>query len=95
MPLIALTNDKLFLEISPEMGGSITKFQNLKSKKIFFDHFQIKKKSSKKIVILLAILQQCRILEQFKRNHFYIKINLFHCQKPIHLNLIQFMARAG
>ena len=95
MPLIAITNDKLFLEISPEMGASITKFQNLKSKKNIFRPFSNKKKSSKKIVTLRAILQQCHILGQFKRNHFYIKINLFHCQKPIHLNLIQFMARAG
>ena len=42
MPLIALTNDKLFLEISPEMGASITKFKNLKSGKDIFDHFLIK-----------------------------------------------------
>ena len=48
MPLIALTNDKLFLEISPEMGGSITKFQNLKSKKNIFRPLSNKKKIIKK-----------------------------------------------
>ena len=62
MPLIALTNDKLFLEISPEMGASITRFQNLKSKKNIFRPLSNKKNSLKKIVTLRAILQQFRIL---------------------------------
>ena len=30
MSLITLSNDKLFLEIAPKMGASITKFRNVK-----------------------------------------------------------------
>ena len=48
MSLISLGNDKLFLEISPEMGASITKFKNLKSGKDIFRPFSNRKKLIKK-----------------------------------------------
>ena len=45
MSLISLSNDKLLLEISPEMGASITKFKNLKSGKDIFRPFPNKKEN--------------------------------------------------
>ena len=48
MPFISLANDKLFLEISPEMGASITKFKNVKSGKDIFRPFPNRKKIIKK-----------------------------------------------
>ena len=48
MSLISLSNDKLLLEISPEMGASITKFKNLKSGKDIFRPFPNKKKIIRK-----------------------------------------------
>jgi len=48
MSLITLSNDKLFLEIAPKMGASITKFRNVKSGKDIFRPFSNKKKIIKK-----------------------------------------------
>ena len=48
MSLISLGNDKLSLEISPEMGASITKFKNVKSGKDIFRPFPSWKKIIKK-----------------------------------------------
>ena len=45
MSLITLNNDKLFLEISPQMGASITKFKSLKSGRDIFRPFPNKKKN--------------------------------------------------
>ena len=44
MSLITLSNDKLFLEIAPKMGASITKFRNVKSGEDIFRPFSNKKK---------------------------------------------------
>lgn len=48
MSLISLDNDKLFLEISPEMGASITKFKNVNSGNDIFRPFSNTKKLIKK-----------------------------------------------
>ena len=48
MPLISLDNDKLFLQISPEMGASITKFKNVTSGEDIFRPLSNKKKIIKK-----------------------------------------------
>ena len=48
MPLISLDNDKLFLEISPEMGASITKFKNVNSGENIFRPLAKNKKLIKK-----------------------------------------------
>ena len=48
MSLITLNNDNLFLELSPEMGASITKFRDIKSSKDIFRPFSSSKKLNKK-----------------------------------------------
>ena len=48
MPLISLDNDHFFLEISPEMGASITKFKNIISGENIFRPLSNKKKLIKK-----------------------------------------------
>ncbi len=48
MSLISLGNDKLYLEISPDMGGSITKFINAKSGNNIFRPLSKRKKLIKK-----------------------------------------------
>jgi len=48
MSLITLNNNKLFLELSPEMGASITKFRDIKSGKDIFRPFSFNKKLIKK-----------------------------------------------
>ena len=44
MPLLSLQNKNLFLEISPEMGASITKFCDRKKNKDIFRPFPKTKK---------------------------------------------------
>ena len=56
MPLISLDNDKLFLEISPEMGASITKFKNVTSGEDIFRPLSNKKKLIMHIVVLFGLI---------------------------------------
>ena len=48
MPILSLQNKNLFLEISPEMGASVTKFYDRKKNKDIFRPFPKTKKISKK-----------------------------------------------
>tara|TARA_B110000014_G_C20118990_1_gene592099 strand:+ start:1183 stop:2052 length:870 start_codon:yes stop_codon:yes gene_type:complete len=48
MSLITLNNNELFLELSPDMGASITKFRDIKSGKDIFRPFSFSKKLIKK-----------------------------------------------
>ena len=63
MPTLSLQNKNLFLEISPEMGASVTKFYDRKKNKDIFRPFQKQKKFQKKTVIFQDILQLFHILE--------------------------------
>ena len=95
MPLIALTNDKLFLEISPEMGASITRFQNLKSKKNIFRPLSNKKKIIKKNCYFAGYFAKVPYFGVIQKKSFLYKNKFISLPKPTHLSLIQFMARAG
>ena len=63
MTLLSLQNKNLFLEISPEMGASITKFCDRKKNKDIFRPFPKTKKLQKITAIFQGILQQFHILE--------------------------------
>ena len=73
MSLISLNNDKLFLEISPQMGASITKFKSLKSGKDIFRPFPNKKKIIRKNCYFAGYFATVPYFGEIKKKSFLYK----------------------
>ena len=73
MSLISLNNDKLFLEICPQMGASITKFKSLKSGKDIFRPFPNKKKIIKKNCYFAGYFATVPYFGEIKKKSFLYK----------------------
>jgi len=84
MSLISLDNDKLFLEISPEMGASITKFKNVNSGNDIFRPFSNTKKLIKKNCYFAGYFATVPYFGAIPKKSFLYKKNSFHFQKLIH-----------
>ena len=87
MSLITLNNDKLFLEISPQMGASITKFKSLKSGRDIFRPFPNKKKITKKNCYFAGYFPTVPYFGEIKKKTFLYK------QKYIDHHFPHFVAR--